>query len=56
MRLVTRIAAVLALIAFATPALACGDKATTAGATEKKPTVAKAEKKAAAKAEKAAKN
>jgi len=56
MRFVTRIAAVLALIAFATPALACGDKMKTAGSTEQKPAVAKAEKKAAAKAEKAAKN
>jgi uncharacterized membrane protein len=56
MKLATRIAAVLALLAFATPVLACGDQTKTAASTEKKPAVAKAEKKAAAKAEKSAKD
>jgi len=53
MKLVARIVTAFALVAFAAPALACGDKVKSAGAPEQKPTVAKAEKKGAAKAEKA---
>lgn len=49
MRLAARIVTAFALVAFAVPALACGDKAKSAGSDEKKPAVAKTEKKEAAK-------
>lgn len=49
MKLAARIITAFAVAALATPALACGDKAKTAGSEEKKPAVAKAEKKDAAK-------
>ncbi len=41
MKLVATIAAAFALAAFATPALACGDKSTTASSSSSKETVAK---------------
>ncbi len=45
MTLVKRLAVALALVAFAAPALACSDHASTAAKEEQKPKVAKAEKK-----------
>jgi uncharacterized membrane protein len=44
MKLATRIATVLALAAFAVPALACEGMKTHQASNEKKPAVAKAEK------------
>lgn len=49
MKLVAKVLAALAVLALATPALACGDKnVKTADAKSSKETVAKAEKKAGA--------
>jgi hypothetical protein len=56
MKLAARIATAFALAALATPALACCEKAKTAGSSEQKPAVAKAEKKGAAQGEAKAKN
>jgi hypothetical protein len=52
MKLVARIVAALALVAFAAPALPCGDQAPKTASTEKKAAVAKADAKGK-KAEKA---
>jgi hypothetical protein len=54
MKLATRVATVLALAAFAVPALACDGMKTQQATkqTPQKPAIAKAEKKAAPKAEK----
>jgi hypothetical protein len=52
MKLATRIVTVLALTAFAVPALACEGMKTKQASAEKKPEVAKAEKKAPAKSQK----
>jgi hypothetical protein len=41
MKIVATVAAAFALAAFATPALACGDKATTASSSSSKQAVAK---------------
>jgi len=52
MKLATRIVTVLAVTASAVPALACEGMKTKLASAEKKPEVAKAEKKAPAKAQK----
>jgi len=52
MKLATRIVTVLAVTAFAGPVLACEGMKTHQASNEKKPQVAKAEKKAPAKAKK----
>jgi hypothetical protein len=52
MKLATRIVTVLVVAAFAVPALACDGMKTKQASSEKRPAVAKAEKKTPAKAEK----